>query len=378
MKRCLFLFVAATAMLVSCDNKGYVIEGTFVNNDDTTTVERKAYLSSEFSDFKDSADIVDGKFVFKGKIDEPVPYKIGIEGMAGEADIFLENGKYTAEIEQSGPYIKNALVNGDNTQNLYYRLSKTHEAVLERHGIDMDRILDEMYAADVTEERVAELMGMVNIAFAESDSLQNAIIDAYEAEFPMSYYALANLCSNMTTMSPDIVAQEVQAYTGVAPFQTNPMVKKINEYVAANSHLMKGQPAPDFTVPDTKGKDVTFSSIYPQHKVTMIDFWASWCGPCRGFNPVLVGIYDKYHDKGFEIVGVSMDNDRDSWLQAIKDDGLTWIQLSDVAYWNTEPKELYNVNYIPQNVLVDSEGKIIASKLDEAALEEVLSEYLGE
>ena len=83
-------------------------------------------------------------------------------------------------------------------------------------------------------------------------------------------------------------------------------------------------------------------------------------------------------DKGFEIVGVSMDNDKESWLQAIKDDGLGWIQLSDLNYWNTEPRELYNVSYIPQNVLVDSEGKIIASKLGEEELEEVLDEYLGE
>lgn len=101
---------------------------------------------------------------------------------------------------------------------------------------------------------------------------------------------------------------------------------------------MKGQPAPDFTVPDMEGNEVAFSSIYPGFKVTMIDFWASWCGPCRNFNPALVEIYNEYHDKGFEIVGVSMDNDKESWLQAIKDDGLTWIQLSDLAYWNTKPR----------------------------------------
>ena len=93
---------------------------------------------------------------------------------------------------------------------------------------------------------------------------------------------------------------------------------------------------------------------------------------------MLVEIYNEYHDKGFEIEGVSMDRDRDSWLQAIEEDGLDWIQLSDLKYWDTDSRTLYNVNYIPQNVLVDSEGRIIATKLDEAGLREVLDEYLGE
>ena len=378
MKRNLILIMAAVAMLASCNNKGYVIEGTFVNTDDSVSVERKAYLFSEFSNVTDTADIIDGKFTFKGKIEEPVPYLIGIEGMQGGAEIFLENGKYTAEIEQSGPYMSHSLVNGGNTQSVFYNIAKTHSDVMDKHGIDIEAIMQEMYSPDITEERIDELQDMMNKAFAESDSLQNIIIEAYEAENPLSYYALTRLYYDMGTMSLEDIAEELQPYTENGTFASSPLVKKISEYLTANSHLMKGQPAPDFTVPDMEGNDVTFSSIYPKHKVTMIDFWASWCGPCRNFNPVLVEIYNEYHDKGFEIVGVSMDNDKESWLQAIKDDGLTWIQLSDLAYWNTKPRELYNVSYIPQNVLVDSEGKIIATKLDEAGLEEVLDEYLGE
>ena len=131
----------------------------------------------------------------------------------------------------------------------------------------------------------------------------------------------------------------------------------------------------DFTVKAQDGTDISLSKY--QGKVLLVVNTATGCGLTPQYEG-LQKLYDTYHDKGFEIVGVSMDNDKESWLQAIKDDGLTWIQLSDLAYWNTKPRELYNVSYIPQNVLVDSEGKIIATKLDEAGLEEVLDEYLGE
>ena len=373
----MFLFAGAVALLASCGQGGYVINGTFVNPGDTATVERHAYLSSDFSNIVDTADIVDGKFVFKGECEQPLPYRISIEGMQGAADFFLENAKYTAEIEQRGPYIYKGYVNGGNTQSVFYNIAKTNDDVLERYGLDAETFMTEFTSAETTEERREEMTRLLDTAMAESDSLQSIIIDAYMAENPVSYFGLMTLYSNISSMSPDKISEEIQPYVDAPEFAEHPIVVEISEYVKANSHLMKGQPAPDFTVPDMEGNEVAFSSIYPGFKVTMIDFWASWCGPCRNFNPALVEIYNEYHDKGFEIVGVSMDNDKDSWLQAIKDDGLTWIQLSDLAYWNTKPRELYNVSYIPQNVLVDGEGKIIATKLDEEGLREVLDEYLG-
>ena len=162
MKRNLILVMAAVAMLASCNNKGYVIEGTFVNTDDSVSVERKAYLFSEFSNVTDTADIIDGKFTFKGQIEQPVPYFIGIEGMQGEAELFLENGKYTAEIEQSGSYMSHSLVNGGNTQSVFYNIAKTHSDVMDKHGIDIEAIMQEMYSPDITEERIDELQDMMN------------------------------------------------------------------------------------------------------------------------------------------------------------------------------------------------------------------------
>lgn len=378
MKLNVLLCAGAMAILASCGQNGYVIEGTFSNADDTVSVQRKAYLYSDFSSTADTVDIVDGRFCFKGHVDQPLPYLIGVEGVQGEVEIFLENAKYTAELVQEGPYLGTALVNGGDTQSLYYKIATSHQGVLDKYGLDVNSFMEEYMAEETTDERRAELDGLLQKIYTESDSLRRLIVDEYRETHPLSYFDLSGIYNEMMSMSPDDIAEALKPYKDAAEYASHPIVVRITEYLEDNTHLMQGAPAPDFTVPDTKGKDVTFSSIYPKYKVTMIDFWASWCGPCRNFNPVLVEIYEKYHDKGFEIVGVSMDNDKESWLQAIKDDGLGWIQLSDLNYWNTKPRELYNVSYIPQNILVDSEGKIIASKLGEEELEEVLGEYLGE
>lgn len=108
----------------------------------------------------------------------------------------------------------------------------------------------------------------------------------------------------------------------------------------------------------------------------MVDFWASWCSPCRQFNPKLVEIYRKYHKDGLEILGVSLDMDKDSWLAAIESDKLTWPHVSDLKYWNSAVVSLFNVNFIPQNIFVDSEGTIVAHRLSEDEIPGFLEEYL--
>ncbi|MBS1946712.1 MAG: AhpC/TSA family protein [Bacteroidetes bacterium] len=135
-----------------------------------------------------------------------------------------------------------------------------------------------------------------------------------------------------------------------------------------------GQQAPELDLPDANGKIMPLSSF--RGKYVLVDFWASWCGPCRAENPNVVKAYNKFKNKNFAILGVSLDKDKDAWQQAIKDDGLAWNQVSDLKYWSSKAVEVYKFEGIPFNVLIDPEGKIIGQELRGAALEKKLQEVL--
>jgi len=139
--------------------------------------------------------------------------------------------------------------------------------------------------------------------------------------------------------------------------------------------LSPGMPAPEISLPTPDGSIFKLSSL--KGSVVLIDFWASWCSPCRRANPHAVSLYKKYHEKGFDILGVSLDKTKESWVKAIKDDGLVWHQVSDLKYWQSEAGRAYGVQSIPHTVLVDREGKIIAVGLRGAALEAKLKEIFG-
>jgi peroxiredoxin len=140
------------------------------------------------------------------------------------------------------------------------------------------------------------------------------------------------------------------------------------------SRDLTGKPAPDFTLPDPSGKNVSLSSL--RGKYVLVDFWASWCKPCRAENPNVVGAYNKYKNKNFTVLGVSLDKDKASWEQAIKDDLLTWTHVSDLKFWQSAVVPLYNIEGIPYNVLLDPTGKVIASNLRGYNLEKKLAEVL--
>ncbi len=136
--------------------------------------------------------------------------------------------------------------------------------------------------------------------------------------------------------------------------------------------LAVGSPAPEISLPDPDGNMVKLSSFKGSY--VLIDFWASWCGPCRKENPNVVRLYQQYHDQGFEIFGVSLDRKAEDWVKAIKDDGLTWIQVSDLKYFESEAAREYNINAIPATILLDRDGNIVSKNLRGKMLENKLAE----
>jgi peroxiredoxin len=131
--------------------------------------------------------------------------------------------------------------------------------------------------------------------------------------------------------------------------------------LSGSAQIKAGQPAPDLSLPDADGKTVQLSSL--KGSVVLIDFWASWCGPCRQNNPHLVKLYNKYHDKGLEILGISLDNNSDAWRAAIGQDGIGWRQVIDIKGWDAASAATYGVNSIPASFLLDKDGVIRAVNL---------------
>lgn len=152
------------------------------------------------------------------------------------------------------------------------------------------------------------------------------------------------------------------------------MVQQTEMMVVKSEALKVGNEAPELILPMPNDKELALSSL--RGKVVLIDFWASWCGPCRKEMPNVKRSYEKYKNKGFEIYGVSLDKDRGAWIEAISKDGLTWPQVSDLKFWQSEAAQTYAVQSIPFTVLIDKDGKILATNLRGAELDRTLSEIL--
>jgi peroxiredoxin len=176
--------------------------------------------------------------------------------------------------------------------------------------------------------------------------------------------------------SPGLTADEIVKYTALLDpsLAQTQYVKLLKELPAVLRSTAIGAKAPDFALPSPDGKVLRLSDHFG--KYLLLDFWASWCGPCRKENPNIVRVFNKYKEKGFVVFAVSLDSKKEPWVQAIQKDGLNWPQVSDLLFWDSGPAKLYGIRGIPGNVLIDPSGTIIARNVRGEELEKKLAELL--
>ncbi len=218
----------------------------------------------------------------------------------------------------------------------------------------------------------------VNQVYASYDALEKewkAADSSYIAENPTSHVAVYLLRKTFYEMDAAQLEQALSVFD--ESVHNSSYYQFMSDKLKAMKRVAIGEPYVDFSLPTPDGNMLELSSLIGEN-VLMIDFWASWCRPCRMANPEVVSIYNAYKDKGFDIIGVSLDRDRNAWLQAIEDDGLVWHHVSDLKYWESEGAAMYAVTAIPHTVIIDKKGMIRAKNMHGPALVSTIEQLLNE
>ena len=362
--KCLIPILFFSASLFS-QAKDFTLNATLKGTSDNSYI----YLSHKYDDvfITDSVKVKGEKVTFKGKTPEPNMYWITLKRNENPTLIFfIDGGK--VEITGKADSLGKAAVKAGPTQEDYKtsieiatRFFMKRAGLIQRHNSYMQtgntdaakKIIDSAMAEERNYVKNLETF----IKQHPNSNVGGYIIFSAQFDWPQisEYDALYNALGDKVK----------KGKFGKLAFD------KVNSLKGTTV----GFPAIDFTQADVNGKNVSLNSY--KGKYVLVDFWASWCGPCRKENPAVVAAYQKYKDKGFDILGVSMDDNKEKWLAAIAKDNLTWTHVSDLKGWQNAVGKTYSVTSIPFNLLLDKEGKIVAKSLRGADLEAKLEELLG-
>lgn len=340
----------------------------------------KAYLNYQAGSTRvlDSATLNNGTFQFTGKVAAPASALlaidrkgVGFKNLNKSDDLlnfYVDKGNIIIAGDDSISHarITGSAINSDN---------EALNAMLAPVYKQAQALYAEAQAAKPDQQQSVVFQRSLQDKFKAIQQERERTLKVYISSHPNSYLSLMAI-SSMGGPSADISAIE-PLYNGLSQnLKDTEAGKELKASFAALKATAIGTLAPDFTQNDVNGKPIKLSSL--RGKYVLLDFWASWCGPCRQENPNVVKTYNKYKDKNFTVLGVSLDrpNGKADWLQAIKDDGLSWTQVSDLKFWNNAAAGLYFVQSIPQNFLIDPQGKIVAKNLRGADLESKLIELL--
>ena len=360
--------------LVACNQapEGYTIQGTLSGELENGT---KVFLKKQGPNNQpmdvDTTEVIDGKFILTGQAGIPEVNYIFIDKLKSYTAIVIENGEI--EITAHKDSLGLAKIKGTPQNDLFSKyITKAQSMSKQAIAIQSD-----MQAANGNEAAMASLSDEMKDFQEEYKTFEMDFIK----ENPSALISVLLLDKGIATRA--IKAEDVQGiFDSFTPeMKETAAAKKISEQLDALKEKAKkdkatevGAKAPEFTAPGVDGQQLALKDMLG--KITLVDFWAAWCKPCRRENPNVVAVYKKYHAKGLNVVGVSLDRKAEDWKRAIADDGLTWNHVSHVQYFNDPIAKLYNVSAIPAAFLLDENGVIVAKNLRGPALEAKVAELL--
>jgi peroxiredoxin len=308
----------------------------------------------------DSAQVVNGQFVFKGHVDSPNKVILSTDDFSWETMLYLENNTITISGSTS-----NYIIKGSKLQTLYEQYKNSQKA-FQNQFINLN---SELLAAKTKGDQTAVVS--INKRYDELQSKKDDAECKYIMSHPSSYLS-ADMIIPYISKEASTRNKISKLYNALSDNVKNSYFGKIIEKRMIERYGMVSYKAPSFTIPDINGKNISLSDY--KGKWVLVDFWASWCVPCRRENPNVLKAYNKFHSKGLEVLSISNDTDRDAWMKAVKDDKLPWTQASDLKGTKSDVSLAYKVNVIPMNFLINPDGLVIASSLRGTQLEATLAE----
>ncbi len=369
----ILLFLALSAAFVSCNKQAeneYEITGTIA---DASLDGKNVILEKQggYTGFipVDTVKIENGKFIFKDTVSEPSLHFLSFEGIPDQkATLILENGSITIAIDKDT--LDNSVQGGTYNNDKFHEYSKTMKTKSQK--ISKFKTDNTPLMMEATQKNDTVVMKRLNDEYkAIADDIEKSTVDFIKNN-PKAYINILVFPRLMNSRNLDDT-QLKELYDSLDPeLKETKEGKEIGDMFAASV----GNIAPEFSAPNPEGKTVSLKDA--MGKVTIIDFWASWCGPCRKENPSVVAMYNELHDKGLNIIGVSLDKDDAAWKKAIADDNLTWSHISNLKFWEDPIAKQYGVQSIPATFILDASGKIVAKDLRGEELKAKVKELLGE
>ena len=373
MRTYLYTFLIISS-LISCDNQSKLSTDEYIVNVKAEGVFNglRAYLKTNTNPRSvkttDTAIVSNGSFSFRGKINGVEMRTLTIDGINGQTNIFLEPGKIQVTIYKDSIFSSTSVGTPNNDvfddykkqyKKQYNVISSLRDSILKLANNPI--ILKQLKIKMKSQKILLKNFGFNFIkTYPDSDfslTLLNSALGqkGFDIDLAKEAYDKINISIKTKTVENQIISNQIKT--------------KLNK--AKKTELVKiGEKVPAFSGPNSKGILLDLNKI--KGKVTIIDFWASWCKPCRIENPNLVNLYDKYHDNGLEIISISLDSEtqRLAWIKAIKKDQLNWFNISNLKSWNDPIAQLYGVNSIPATFIIDQDGVLIDKQLRGRQLDE--------